>query len=90
MRETTDVGPGPVEPSGEPAPDPVAARIAAVEPGLTRLVEQARRAWVQRATGPVAAGAQDVPAQLGGVTVPRWRPFEDAFPTFYQFTNKPR
>ena len=21
---------------------------------------------------------------------PGWRPFEDAFPTFYQFTNRPR
>ena len=23
-------------------------------------------------------------------TTPRWRAFEDAFPTFYQFTNRPR
>ncbi len=22
--------------------------------------------------------------------LPGWRPFEDAFPTFYQFTNRPR
>lgn len=23
-------------------------------------------------------------------STPRWRAFEDAFPTFYQFTNRPR
>ncbi len=89
MREITDPGTA-ADPSGErtipSVPDPVAARIAAVEPGLTRLVAQARRAWTQRAGGT----DEDPPVHLGEVTVPRWRPFEDAFPTFYQFTNKPR
>ena len=33
--------------------------------------------WVARASDPEAAA-------------PGWRPFEDAFPTFYQFTNRPR
>jgi hypothetical protein len=26
----------------------------------------------------------------GRSELPGWRPFEDAFPTFYQFTNRPR
>jgi hypothetical protein len=26
----------------------------------------------------------------GGARRPGWRSFEDAFPTFYQFTNRPR
>jgi hypothetical protein len=59
--------------------DPLAERIEAAGPGLTRLVAQARQTWLAR--GAQAGGAADGPG---------WRPFEDAFPTFYQFTNKPR
>ena len=58
------------------------------------------------APGTVAAGAAERdpdlatgerPAGRGGEasvrvrpSTPRWRAFEDAFPTFYQFTNRPR
>jgi hypothetical protein len=30
------------------------------------------------------------PATRVRSSTPRWRAFEDAFPTFYQFTNRPR
>jgi hypothetical protein len=46
-------------------------------PGLAALLAEAQRTWVNRARDPQAAA-------------PGWRPFEDAFPTFYQFTNRPR
>jgi hypothetical protein len=46
-------------------------------PGLTALLAEARETWIAR--------AQDLEA-----AAPGWRPFEDAFPTFYQFTNRPR
>jgi hypothetical protein len=59
--------------------DPLAERIESARPGLAELVEEAERTWVARGQ---AAG--------GTVEGPRWRAFEDAFPTFYQFTNKPR
>ena len=54
-------------------------RAELVEPsaGLRALLEEARQTWIARAGDPQAAG-------------PGWRPFEDAFPTFYQFTNRPR
>jgi hypothetical protein len=49
-------------------------------PGLARLVAEAESTWLARAE---AAGesAQERPG---------WRAFEDAFPTFYEFTNRPR
>ena len=34
--------------------------------------------------------AQDKPSVRVRPSTPRWRAFEDAFPTFYQFTNRPR
>jgi hypothetical protein len=41
-----------------------------------------------------AAGGDSAAASEPSVRVrpstPRWRAFEDAFPTFYQFTNRPR
>jgi hypothetical protein len=49
-------------------------------PGLARLVAEAESTWQARAE---AAGE---PAQER----PGWRAFEDAFPTFYEFTNRPR
>jgi hypothetical protein len=30
------------------------------------------------------------PSMRARPSTPRWRAFEDAFPTFYQFTNRPR
>lgn len=48
-------------------------------PGLTELVAEAEATWKARAAA-------------HGLTEdgPGWRAFEDAFPTFYEFTNRPR
>jgi hypothetical protein len=53
------------------------ARLTGETAGLAELLAEAQRTWVSRARDPQAAA-------------PGWRPFEDAFPTFYQFTNRPR
>jgi hypothetical protein len=70
---------------GTAAPAAVADRIRDAGDGLRALVSEARHTWLARAEAgrPGAVGA---PAPGG----PGWQPFEDAFPTFYQFTNKPR
>jgi hypothetical protein len=60
-----------------PAADGDARPVVTANPGLTALLAEARETWVAR------AGDQEAAA-------PGWRPFEDAFPTFYQFTNRPR
>ena len=59
--------------------DPVTESVRAAADGLRPMLEQAQLVWNERAA-------------LGGGTVkrPGWRAFEDAFPTFYQFTNRPR
>jgi len=49
-------------------------------PGLAALVAEAEATWRARA---VAAGLDEPDG-------PRWRAFEDSFPTFYEFTNRPR
>jgi hypothetical protein len=56
--------------------DRLVDRVRAAEPGLTALIGEAERAWAARTRDPEAT--------------PGWRPFEDQFPTFYQFTNRPR
>jgi hypothetical protein len=56
--------------------EPLRDRVKAAEPGLARLLAEAEDTWAARA---------DTMANTPG-----WRPFEDAFPTFYQFTNRPR
>lgn len=48
--------------------------------GLADLVAEAESIWRSRA---IAAGEP-------GDQRPGWRTFEDAFPTFYEFTNRPR
>jgi hypothetical protein len=62
------------------AGDAMTDRLRAM-PGLTRLVAEAEETWRARA---VAAGEAVDGAKPG------WRTFEDAFPTFYEFTNRPR
>ncbi len=52
-------------------------------PGLTPLLAEAEATWRARA----AASGLDADADSG---MPGWRTFEDAFPTFYEFTNRPR
>lgn len=56
---------------------PMTELIRETGPGLARLVAEAERTWRARGEEPGTCGAG-------------WRPFEDAFPTFYQFTNRPR
>jgi hypothetical protein len=51
-------------------------------PGLVSLVAEAEATWRSR-----AAAAQDADPDD---STPAWRAFEDAFPTFYEFTNRPR
>jgi hypothetical protein len=60
----------------------LADRVADAEPGLTSLIAEAQEVWRARAA---ASGADMEPNARPG-----WRAFEDAFPTFYQFTNRPR
>jgi hypothetical protein len=55
----------------------IAGRVRAAEPGLVAMLAEAERTWRAR--------TEDWHAGTAG-----WRPFEDAFPTFYQFTNRPR
>lgn len=53
------------------------ARRVQATAGVSVLVEEAERTWRTRAASPD-----------GPVAGPR--PFEDAFPTFYQFSNRPQ
>ena len=74
----------------------LADRIAGAAPGLLPLLREAEVTWRSRAANvQVEADADDQPADPAtpGITItasPGWRTFEDAFPTFYQFTNRPR
>jgi len=68
----------------QPPPDPNASDDTLAErlrstPGLSRLVAEAEQTWRSRA---IATGES--------LDKPGWRAFEDAFPTFYEFTNRPR
>ena len=66
--------------------DPLAQRMRAL-PGLVTLVAEAEPTWRDRAASvdPVASDSLDSESSRPG-----WRTFEDAFPTFYEFTNRPR
>ena len=59
--------------------DPVTARIRE-SAGIAALVAEAEATWRERARA--NGDAEDAR--------PGWRTFEDAFPTFYEFTNRPR
>lgn len=81
--------PEPREGPANPAPPPSVLAVldaASLEdrlastPGLAVLLAEAEATWRARA---VAAGDP-----IG--SRPGWRAFEDAFPTFYEFTNRPR
>ncbi len=61
-----------------PSPASLSERMRA-SAGLGELVAEAEAIWRARA---LAAGED--------LTRPGWRTFEDAFPTFYEFTNRPR
>ncbi len=62
-------------------PDGGSAGLVDPNPGLAALLEEARQTWIARARDATGDGE---------AAAPGWRPFEDAFPTFYQFTNRPR
>jgi hypothetical protein len=64
-----------------PRPSDALAERLRETPGLTGLVAEAEATWRARA-------ARHGDAVDGGK--PGWRTFEDAFPTFYEFTNRPR
>jgi hypothetical protein len=66
------------EPSEAPSDD-LTARMQNM-PGLVTLVSEAQATWRARAE---AAGEPET-------SRPGWRAFEDSFPTFYEFTNRPR
>jgi hypothetical protein len=56
--------------------DDLAERVQGTA-GISTLIEEAERTWQTRSASP-----------NGPVAGPR--PFEDAFPTFYQFSNRPQ
>ena len=72
-------------------------------PGLYPLLAEAEAVWRSRtldttspADGLAPESDDSGSARLApdrdpeqSVARPGWRPFEDAFPTFYQFTNRP-
>jgi hypothetical protein len=71
------------------ADTPATEPIVTPNPGLAALLAEARETWVARARDDQRWPAD--PAQVPAhEAAPGWRPFEDAFPTFYQFTNRPR
>ena len=80
VAENGTAGTGAAE-TGAPA-EAMAARIRAVGPGLVSLLAEANATWEGRS----GSTAETDPEPR----IPGWRSFEDAFPTFYQFTNRPR
>jgi hypothetical protein len=72
-------GPGADLPSGDPAADPQTELLNRLRrtPGLEALVAEAVATWRAR------EGANDE-------STPGWRAFSDAFPTFWEFSNRPR
>jgi hypothetical protein len=70
--------------------DPLALRMRAL-PGLATLLAEAERTWRDRAAAAGAPdGSPDGSDSGADSAKPGWRTFEDAFPTFYEFTNRPR
>jgi hypothetical protein len=65
-------------------------------PGVRPLLRDANAVWQARAAKALAEAAAEGDGDatnMGGaalVVTADWRSFEDAFPTFYQFTNRPR
>jgi hypothetical protein len=69
-----------------PSDDALADRLREI-PGLTGLVAEAEATWRARAG---RAGQHGTAGDSLDGGKPGWRTFEDAFPTFYEFTNRPR
>jgi hypothetical protein len=79
-----------------PSDDALADRLREI-PGLTGLVAEAEATWRARAAGGAGqrgtagrAGQRGTAGEPVDAGKPGWRTFEDAFPTFYEFTNRPR
>ncbi|HEX6499170.1 MAG TPA: hypothetical protein VF054_09080 [Micromonosporaceae bacterium] len=60
--------------------DPVIRRMESLRPALATLIAEAD----------VARRDRTSPDRSGGEQVATLSAFEDAFPTFYQFSNRPR
>jgi hypothetical protein len=56
-------------------------------PGLVTLVAEAEQTWRDRASSIDSVDCDSLDSESAK---PGWRTFEDAFPTFYEFTNRPR
>ena len=78
---------------------PATSRPGGAEPAVKWPAEQTEPA-ISRPGGADSAGGAALDGERADDTGPAgeypggrvsgWRPFEDAFPTFYQFTNRPR
>jgi hypothetical protein len=64
--------------------------LARTASGAGAVVEAPADRDADAARGDPAADRGDEPSVRVRPSTPRWRAFEDAFPTFYQFTNRPR
>lgn len=62
-----------------PEPPPQLVNRLRATPGLAPLVAEAVATWRAR----MGASGEDE-------AVPQWRAFSDAFPTFWEFSNRPR
>jgi hypothetical protein len=69
--------------------DPLAQRMRAL-PGLATLLAEAEQTWRDRASSTDSMDPDSLDSLDSQSTKPGWRTFEDAFPTFYEFTNRPR
>lgn len=88
-------GPDPAAGRGaDRAPDPPTGPSGAAQaelldrlrhtPGLESLVAEAVATWRTR------VAATDSAAEDDAARTPGWRAFSDAFPTFWEFSNRPR
>jgi hypothetical protein len=64
--------------------------LARTESAAGAIAEAAADTDADAAAGDPPADGDGEPSVRGRPSTPRWRAFEDAFPTFYQFTNRPR
>ena len=69
----------------QPTPTLALLERLRASPGLAALVAEAEATWRARVAAQPAASDSTVDSDG-----PAWRAFEDAFPTFYEFTNRPR
>ncbi len=73
-------------PEPDPTPDELIERLRHT-PGLAPLVAEAVATWRARIGGGEEGAGTEGAREQGE---PGWRAFSDAFPTFWEFTNRPR